>query len=117
VRTVDLFCGQCGTGVLREQDLRHMRTEEDNPTIPLLFGQINYSLIYGLCQIMMQNLFRVDFYISIYFNLVYTWSMAKRDAVNTKNKTSRSHKTKKRLAIKNARIALHKKGKTKVKKA
>jgi hypothetical protein len=35
--------------------------------------------------------------------------MAKRDAVNTKNKTSRSRKTKKRLAIKNARIAKHKK--------
>ena len=31
--------------------------------------------------------------------------MAKRMAVNTKNKTSRSKKTKKRLAIKNARIA------------
>ena len=31
--------------------------------------------------------------------------MAKRMAVNTKNKTSRSKKTSKRLAIKNARIA------------
>jgi hypothetical protein len=34
--------------------------------------------------------------------------MAKRMAVNTKNKASRSHKTKKRLAIKNARIAARK---------
>jgi hypothetical protein len=30
--------------------------------------------------------------------------MAKRFAVNTKNKTSRSKKTKKRLAVKNAKI-------------
>ena len=34
--------------------------------------------------------------------------MAKRMAVNTKNKASRSKKTKKRLAIKNARIAARK---------
>ena len=34
--------------------------------------------------------------------------MAKRMAVNTKNKTSRSAKTSKRLAIKNARIAARK---------
>ncbi|MFA6797514.1 MAG: hypothetical protein WCR40_02315 [Candidatus Paceibacterota bacterium] len=34
--------------------------------------------------------------------------MAKRMAVNTKNKASRSKKTKKRLVIKNARLAVHK---------
>jgi hypothetical protein len=37
--------------------------------------------------------------------------MAKRLATNTKNRTSRSHKTKKRLAIKKARLALKKKKK------
>lgn len=39
--------------------------------------------------------------------------MAKRLATNTKNKTSRSHKTKKRLAIKRERLALKKTKKTK----
>ena len=34
--------------------------------------------------------------------------MAKRMAVNTKNKASRSRKTKKRLAIKHARLAAQK---------
>jgi len=34
--------------------------------------------------------------------------MAKRMAVNTKNKASRSHKTQKRLVAKNARIAARK---------
>jgi len=34
--------------------------------------------------------------------------MAKRAAVNTKNKTSRSKKTKKRLAIKHAMLAARK---------
>ncbi len=44
--------------------------------------------------------------IAIIIILVYdSYIMAKRMAVNTKNKTSRSKKTKKRLAIKNARIA------------
>lgn len=37
--------------------------------------------------------------------------MAKRLAVNTRNKTSRSKKTKKRLAIKKARLAAKKKKK------
>ena len=37
--------------------------------------------------------------------------MAKRMAVNTRNKASRSKKTKKRLAIKKARLALKKKKK------
>ena len=35
-------------------------------------------------------------------------TMAKRMAVNTKNKASRSKKTKKRIAIKHARKAAHK---------
>jgi len=35
--------------------------------------------------------------------------MAKRDAVNTKNKTSRSKKTKKRIAIKHERLNAKKK--------
>lgn len=39
--------------------------------------------------------------------------MAKRAAVNTKNKASRSKKTKKRLAIKYARIAARKAKKAK----
>ena len=44
--------------------------------------------------------------IAIIIILVYDGRiMAKRMAVNTKNKTSRSKKTVKRLAIKNARIA------------
>lgn len=34
--------------------------------------------------------------------------MAKRDAVNTKNKKTRSDKTKKRLATKHARLAAQK---------
>ncbi len=37
--------------------------------------------------------------------------MAKRMSVNTKNKTSRSRKTKKRLAIKRARLQAKKKSK------
>ena len=44
--------------------------------------------------------------IAIITTMVYDIGiMAKRMAVNTKNKTSRSKKTTKRLAIKNARIA------------
>lgn len=44
--------------------------------------------------------------IAILILLVYDGCiMAKRMAVNTKNKASRSKKTSKRLAIKNARIA------------
>ena len=39
--------------------------------------------------------------------------MAKRFAVNTKNKTSRSRKTKKRLAISNARRKAHAKKRAK----
>ncbi len=35
--------------------------------------------------------------------------MAKRQATNTKNKTSRSHKTKKRLEIKRLRLLAKKK--------
>lgn len=45
--------------------------------------------------------------------------MAKRDAVNTKNKTSRSKKTTKRLAVKKtmlaAKVAKLKKGRSKCK--
>lgn len=37
--------------------------------------------------------------------------MAKRQAVNTKNKTSRSKKTKKRLAAKHVKLAARKKKK------
>ena len=41
--------------------------------------------------------------------LVYNnYIMAKRMAVNTKNKASRSKKTQKRLVAKNARLAVHK---------
>jgi hypothetical protein len=35
--------------------------------------------------------------------------MAKREATNTKNKTSRSRKTKKRLAVKHAKLAAKRK--------
>jgi len=37
--------------------------------------------------------------------MVYSTVMAKREATNTKNKTSRSHKTAKRTAIKMERLA------------
>lgn len=44
-------------------------------------------------------------YVHIFTFNIYCFDMAKRDAVNTKNKTSRSDKTSKRLKIKKEMLA------------